>query len=138
MIRLLARTVLAVLANAVGLLVASALLDGFDINGAGFITAVLVFTVATVVLGPLVVKIALTSAAFLVGGIALVTTLIGLIITDLFTDGLTINGLDTWILATLIIWLCTVLASVILPLFIFKEALGNRKDRKEHRSEPEA
>ncbi len=135
MIRLLARIVLALLANTVGLLAASALLDGFSINGTAFVVAVIIFTLATVILGPLVAVIAVRSAPFLMGGIALVTTLVGLLITDLASDGLTINGLDTWIFATIIIWLCSVLASVILPLFIFKEAMGKRN---KHNAEQEA
>lgn len=129
MIRLLVRMFLALLANTVGLLAASALLDGFNINASGFITAVIIFTLATVVLGPLVISIALRNIPVLMGGVALVTTLVGLIITDWFSDGLSISGASTWLLSTLIVWLCSLLATVILPLFMFKQILGNNKDK---------
>lgn len=129
MIRLLASLVLTLLANAVGLFIASVVLSGFEINGIAFVTAVLIFTVAEVVAGPLITKIAMQNIPSLLGGIALVTTLVGLIITDIFSDGLTIKGLDTWILATLIVWLCSLLASLILPLVIFKKALDKNKTK---------
>ena len=134
MFRLLVRGLLALIANAVGLWVASLLLDGFDINASGFITAVVIFTVATVILGPFIGKVAFRNLPALMGGIALVTTLVGLIITDLISDGLSITGLDTWVLATLIVWLCSLLATVILPLFLFKTILAD--DKKDKKTEP--
>lgn len=127
MLRLIARLVVGVLANAVGLLVASALLDGFSVNASSFVLAVMVFSAATVVLGPLVLKVAVTSASFLVGGISLITTLIGLIITRLLTDGLHIEGLSTWITATVIIWMFSMVANLILPLLIFRKVLKNNQ-----------
>ena len=136
MVRLLVRGLLALIANAVGLYAASLVLDGFDIDGTGYITAVVIFTLATVVLGPLVVKIAFRSLPALMGGIALVTTLVGLIITDAISDGLTISGLDTWVLATLIVWLCSLLATVILPLVMFKQILSDKNEAKKPRTPP--
>lgn len=128
MIRLLANLTLAILANAVGLLAASVLLDDFSISGVAFVTAVLIFSAVTTVLGPLVTKIALTSAPYLMGGIALVTTLLGLIITSLISDGITINGITTWAVATLVVWLFSLIGSVLLPLVIFKKTLEKHKE----------
>jgi hypothetical protein len=128
MIRLIASLVLTLLANAVGLIIASVLLSGFEINGVAFVTAVLIFTITEVVAGPLITKMALQNVPSLLGGIALVTTLVGLIVTDIFSDGLTITGLDTWILATLIVWLFSLVASLVLPLVIFKKALDKKHD----------
>lgn len=136
MIRILIRGFLALLANAVGLLAASMLLDGFEINGVAFVTAVLIFTLATVILGPFVAKMALRNIPVLMGGVALVTTLVGLVITDVFSDGLSISGASTWILATLIVWLCSLLATVILPLFMFKKILSDSKDNKSEQLHP--
>jgi putative membrane protein len=130
MIRLLVRGLLALVANAVGLYIASLVLDGFNISGTGYVTAVIIFTLATVILGPLVTKIAFRNMPALMGGIALVTTLVGLIITDLISEDLSISGLDTWVLATLIVWLCSLLATVILPLFLFKQILSDDKKQK--------
>ena len=66
----------------------------------------------------------------LTGGVALVTTFVGLLVTDTLSDGLNVSGISTWIMASLIVWLCALLAGVILPLFLFKKALDTRDDRK--------
>lgn len=128
MIRLIAATVVRLLANAFGLLVASLLLSGFSISGIAFIWAVVIFTLAEVILDPLILKIALTNVPAIRGGVALVTTLVGLIITNILSDGLTITGLSTWILATLIVWLAAVVAIIILPLIVFKKTLEKAKN----------
>ena len=128
MIRLLAMLVLSLLANAVGLFVASLLLDGFSIDGVSFIIAVAIFTLAEVVLDPLITKVAITNVPALRGGVALVSTLVGLIITTLVSDGITISGLNTWVLATLIVWLFALIATLVLPLVIFKKTLAKNKN----------
>ena len=126
MIRFLLRTVLALLGNALGLWVAALVLgDDMDITGAAFVIAVVIFTVLTAVLQPLVTKIAVQNAPALQGSSALVTTFLGLLITDLVSDGLSIDGALTWVLATVIVWLGALLAGVLLPLFLFKEHLAD-------------
>jgi hypothetical protein len=115
--------VLTLLANAVGLFAASIIINGFEISGLAFISAVLIFTAVEVVAGPLITKIALKNAPALLGGIALVTTFVGLFITNLFSDGISFDGISSWVLATLIVWLFALLASLVLPLFIFKKTL---------------
>jgi uncharacterized membrane protein YvlD (DUF360 family) len=131
MVRFLAQSTLSLIANAVGLIMASALLDGLSIDTLSFIIAVLIFTVSTMLLGPFVASMAEKYASFLVGGIALVTTFVGLLITTIFSNGISIDGLDTWVVATFIVWLFSVIANVLLPLVLFKKALGNIKEGKE-------
>ena len=128
--RLLAQMSLSLLANALALVAASILLTGFTINGLAFAVAVCIFTASTVILEPLITKIARQNAPYLLGGIALVTTFVGLLVTTLVTDGLSITGIATWVIATLIIWLATIVASLVLPLFLFKELLGNHRKAK--------
>lgn len=130
MLRLIASATLHLIANSIGLVIASVLLDGFSIDGPAFIMAVLIFTVTEVVAGPLITKIALTNVPSLIGGIALVTTFIGLLITDIFSGGLSITGINTWILASLIVWLCALIAGLLLPLVLFKKVLENHKSDK--------
>ena len=127
--RLLAQTILLLLANALALLAASILLIGFTINAVGFVLAVCIFTASTVLLEPLITKIAREKAPYLLGGIALVTTFVGLLVTTLVTDGLSITGIRTWLFATLVIWLATVVASLVLPRFMFKEVLSNHSKK---------
>jgi hypothetical protein len=127
MVRLLARTALTLVANAIGLLVASIVVKGFSVNGFSFIIAVLFFSVSTIVLGPLIIKITMQNANYLMGGIALVTTFVGLLLTTVFTDGLSINGLSAWLASTFIVWVFSVLANVLLPLVLFKKILSDKK-----------
>jgi len=126
MLKFFARMALSLLANALALLVASVLLTGFAINGLAFVVAVFIFTASTTILEPLITKIATQNAPYLLGGIALVTTFVGLLVTMLITDGLRITGIGTWVMATLITWLATVVGSLILPRFLFKEVLGSK------------
>jgi uncharacterized membrane protein YvlD (DUF360 family) len=126
MLKFFARMALSLLANALALLVASVLLTGFAINGLAFVVAVFIFTASTTILEPLITKIATQNAPYLLGGIALVTTFVGLLVTTLITDGLRITGIRTWVMATLITWLATVVGSLILPRFLFKEVLGSK------------
>jgi len=128
MIRLLLRTLLALIGNALGLWVASLVLDDMSISGAAFVVAVVIFTVLTFVLQPLVTKVAVQNAPALQGSSALVTTFLGLLLTDLLSDGLSIDGVLTWVLATVIVWLGALLAGVILPMFLFKELLAEDRD----------
>ncbi len=127
MVAMVFRFILSLIANAIGLLMASIFVEGFSINGLSFVVAVLIFSITTVVIGPLIVKIAFTSASFLMGGTALITTFFGLFITNLLTDGIVVEGLVTWVLATLVVWIFAMIGNVILPLFLFKKWLGNDK-----------
>jgi len=127
MLRILASTCLYVLGNAVGLLVASIVLPGFTINLLSLIVVAVVFTVIVVVATPLLVKISIKNVPQLSGGVALVATLVGLIGASMFSDGLTIDGLTTWILAPLIVWLVSLVAGLVLPLILFKKVLDERK-----------
>lgn len=131
MIRLLARAALMVLANAAGMIVAAILLPNFRFTNLGFIISVVFFTVSSIILEPLILKIAIKYIPAMRGGIALVSTFVGLLLTMLFTDSLRISGLATWIIAPLIVWVFSLIAAVILPLFLFKKALGKISERSE-------
>jgi uncharacterized membrane protein YvlD (DUF360 family) len=127
-IRLLVRTFVALVANAVGLLVAAAVLDGFELTWSGFVVAVIIFTVAFALLQPFLISQLRGRNSAMLGGTALIATLVSLIITDLVTDGLNISGVGTWIAATVIVWLAALLAAFILPFLGLKRFLENRRD----------
>ena len=129
--RFLAQTALLLMANAIALVVAAMFLPGFSINARGFVVAVCIFTASTVILEPLISKFARQSAPYLLGGIALVTTFVGLLVTTLLTSGLSITSVGTWVVATLIIWIATVVASLVLPRFLFKGTLSDKGKAKE-------
>ena len=61
-------------------------------------------------------------------GAALLATLVALIVTDLVSDGLTIDGAGTWIAATVIVWLAALLAAFILPFLGLRKFMEERRD----------
>ena len=126
MVRLIAVTVVELVANAIGLLVAKWLLPGFVITPAGFLWVIVIFTAARFILAPLIFKLSFKYVRALTGGIALVTTFVGLLVTTWLSDGLQITGFSTWVIATLVVWLFGVIAVLVLPLVIVKKALAQR------------
>jgi putative membrane protein len=126
-IRLLVRTGIALAANAVGLLIAAAVLDDMEVDATSFVVAVVIFTVVFAVLQPfLAVQLRRLGPAAL-GGVALVATLVFLILTDLVSDGFSISGVVTWISATVIVWLGGLIATFVLPFLGLKKFLDNRR-----------
>ena len=128
MIRLIIRTIVALAANAVGLLVAAAVLDDMHLDAGGFVVAVVIFTIVFALLQPfLVVQLRRAGPAAL-GGVALIATLISLIITDLVSDGFSIDGAVTWLLAAVIVWAAALIAAFVLPFLGLKRFLEERRD----------
>ncbi len=125
MIRLLVRTAVLLLANAVGLIVASLVLSGFDIDVTSFIVAVVIFTVVLALMQPFLASSLRRRGSSALGGVALIATLVSLIITDLISDGFSIDGIGTWIAAAVIVWAAALLAAFILPYLGLKKYLEN-------------
>ena len=123
MVRALIKLLLELVGNALGLLIAAAVLDGMEIDGSAFVLAVLIFTGISLITQPLITKMALKNAEALQGSSALITTFIALVLTALISSGLQIDGFDTWIFATLIVWLVTLVAGIILPMIFLKKVV---------------
>ncbi|CAN5293337.1 phage holin family protein [soil metagenome] len=122
MIRFLIRTVILLGSSAVGLIVATLLLDDMTVTGKGFIITVVIFTAAQAILAPFIAVVAKKNAPAFLGGIGLISTLIALLIASWISGGIDISGAGTWILASLIVWLATALATLLLPLVVFRKA----------------
>lgn len=128
MIRFLISAAIFLASAALGLLVADAVLDDLSLSATSFVVVVAVFAALQSVLQPFVAKMARQYAPPLLGGIGLVTTFVALLVTSLVNDGLQISGLDTWIFASLIVWIVTMLATLLLPLIFVKNRVANRRD----------
>lgn len=126
MVRLALSILVQLIANAIGLVVAASLLDDMSLEAGGFLVAVLVFTGVNVLVLPLVQKTALTKSSALLGSTALVAALIALVVTTVTTDEMRIDGLTTWLLATVIVWGAALIATLLLPVLVFKRL---REDR---------
>ncbi|MWB99151.1 phage holin family protein [Agromyces seonyuensis] len=127
MVRFLIGIGISLLSAAFGLLVASWVLPDFHLEWGGFLIAVIVFTVAQAILSPWIFNLARKYASAVLGGIGLVSTFVALLVASLFPNGIVIDGIVTWILATLVIWIITALGAWLLPLWWLKE---RREDRK--------
>lgn len=127
MIRLAASAVVNLVANVVALVVASLIVPDLTLQVSGFVTAVIFFTLVSVVIEPLVRQVAIKSVPAILGSTALVATLVSLVATTALTDGLRISGLSAWILSTVVIWAAAIAARLLLPLVIFKRVLAETR-----------
>lgn len=127
-IRLLVRTAIVLIGNAVGLIVASLVLDGFSIDVTGFIVSLIIFTITVALMTPFLASTMRRnqSASAALGGVALISTFVALLVTDLLSDGVSISGVGTWIAATVIVWLGSLIAVFVLPYLGLKRYLDNR------------
>jgi uncharacterized membrane protein YvlD (DUF360 family) len=126
MVRLLISFAISLVSAALGLLLAAWILDDFHVEPGGFLVAVLVFAIAQAILSPFIFNVARQYASALLGGIGLVSTFVALLIASLFPGGIRVDGVVTWILATLIIWIVTALGVWLLGLWWLK---GRREKR---------
>jgi len=131
MVRLLLRALIFLASAALGLLAAAAVLDDFTVTASGFIVTVVVFAVAQSVLSPFILKMSTRYAPAFLGGIGLVSTFVALLLAHLLTDGLRIAGAATWVLATIIVWAVTALATFALPFVLLRERRRGRTDDAE-------
>ncbi|MDV3127973.1 phage holin family protein [Mycobacterium sp. 21AC1] len=121
MIRFLLRVAIFLASSAIGLLAAAWLVPGVSVSVFGFVTAVVIFTVAQGILSPFFLKMASRYASAFLGGIGLVSTLAALILASVLTHGLSIRGIGSWIAATVVVWLVTALATLLLPMLVLKK-----------------
>ncbi|MBV1892467.1 MAG: phage holin family protein [Ilumatobacteraceae bacterium] len=109
--------------NALGLVLAALLLKDMSLGGTAFLIAVLIFSAISMIAKPLIEKVALKNVEALQGSSSLITTFIALVLTKLISDGLDIDGVSTWVIATVIVWLVTLLAGIILPMIFLKKVI---------------
>lgn len=115
MTNLLKRLALAAGANGLLLLLAAVLFDKFELSFIGWLIAAVLFTVLTLLLGGVMDALAgkYAAQATFLGGLA--TTWVALLITDQLTErkNFDLEGLGTWVLTVLIVWLGTVVYGLV-------------------------
>lgn len=126
MIRFLLRTAVFLGSAAIGLLVAAWLVPGVSVRPAGFVVAVVIFAAAQAILSPFFLKMASRYASAFIGGIGLVSTLAALLLASVFTHGLSIRGIGSWVAATVVVWLVTALATLLLPMLVLKQKTAGK------------
>jgi uncharacterized membrane protein YvlD (DUF360 family) len=127
MVRLLIRTLIALVTSAVAFVVADIVLDGFNVSyPEGLIIPVVIFTLATVLLSPVVEAMVKQYASWASIALGLIVTWLSLLITELLTDSLSISGLSTWVFAILIVWLASIVTALVMGL-LFRSSLQERR-----------
>lgn len=133
MITFLFRGLLYLVSAALGLIVADALLDGFQIQWDkwwGFVICILIFAILQSVLAPWISTLADRYAPVLMGGIGIFSTLAALVIVVLLPiGGLRIVDVSGWLLGAVIVWLVTAIGSVLLPLIFLKKRVEEKRSR---------
>lgn len=124
MVRMLLNTLVFLGSAAIGLLAAAWLVPGVHVAVSGFVVAVVVFALAQAVLAPFIAKMASRYASAFLGGIGLISTFVALLLASVLTHGLSIRGAGSWIAATVVVWLVTAIATVVLPLLVVKKKAG--------------
>ncbi len=119
--RLLVRIAVFLGSSALGLLAADFLVPGVSVPLWGFVTAVVIFTVAQAILAPFFLKMATRYASAFLGGIGLVSTFVALLLASLLSNGLSIRGVGSWIAATVVVWLVTAVATAVLPMLVLRD-----------------
>ncbi len=130
MIRFLVRTAIFLVSAAIGLLVTAQFVDGVEVTAGGFLAAVVIFAVIQSILAPFIAKVTARNASALLGGVGLLSTFVALWLTTLLGDSLTIDGgVGTWLTATVIVWLATALATLLIPLILVKAGVEAARAR---------
>ena len=134
MIMFLIRSLIFLASAAVGLIVADLVLPGFRIDWAdwwGFLLAIVIFAVLQSVLAPWLARVAQRNAPVLLGGIGIVSTLVALLVVVLLPrSGLTIADAMTWVLAPVLVWVVTALATLLLPVLLIRKKVEERRDER--------
>jgi len=130
-IAFLIRAAIFVVSAALGLIVADLLLAGFHIDWSdwwGFVLAVVIFAVIQSVLSPFVFKMTHRHAPAMLGGIGIISTFVAIVIVVLIPSaGIGISEPLAWVLAPVIVWLVTALATWLLPPLFLKKEVAERR-----------
>lgn len=98
---------------AVGILVSGAVLSRFSFNATAIVETTLVFWFVHLAAQFMALKVLVHQPSIALAGLlALASTIVALIIVNVIVSGLTIRGLNTYVFATLIIWVTTSISDI--------------------------
>jgi uncharacterized membrane protein YvlD (DUF360 family) len=123
--QILLRAVLLLVSWATGLLVVTRIVPGVSLSVQSFIVAVVVFAVAQAMLSLTILKLPHQYASLLLGGTGLVLTIVALILASVLTQGLTIDGMASWLATTVVVWLMTTIGAITLPELLSRDGAGS-------------
>jgi putative membrane protein len=123
-VRLIASILVSLATSAIALLVAAAVLDGFDVSTVTFPILVVEFALILLIARAAIETIVDKNAHVFSSFVGLIGAFAALVVTDVLSDGLSIDGASTWILATLIVWGGMIVADLLLGRWLFRRVAG--------------
>ena len=124
--RLVARLVTSVVAAFVALLIAALLFDDFRIDELAFPLVVGIFVLVILVARPALENLIDENLQWAASFVGLVAAFVSLLVTDLLSDDLEIEGFMTWILASVIVWVASVVADQLVGRWLMRRLAGER------------
>jgi hypothetical protein len=124
---MLAHLIVALVTSAVALAVAALVLPGFDVSGLTFPVLVIEFALILVIARAAIETIIDKNVHVLSSFVGLIGAFVALLVTNAVSDGLTIDGIDTWIFATLIVWGGMILADLLIGRALFRRITGKER-----------
>lgn len=129
--RILVRALVFLGSAALGLLAAALILDDVEVSASGFIITAVIFAVVQSLITPLLEKVARDKARALLGGVGVIAALVALLVASLVGDALTITGGPlAWVLAALIVWVVTAIATMLLPAALVRAGVESAGDKR--------
>jgi hypothetical protein len=119
--QILLRGILLLASWAIGLLIAAWIVPRVSLSVPGFIVALAVFVVTQAILSMPILRLPHRYASLLLGGTGLALTIVALILASVLTQGLTIDGMASWIATTVVVWLVTTIGAITLPELLIRE-----------------
>ena len=99
---------------AVGIVLSTAIFDGFSSSATGLVEATIVFWIVFLIVNFLALRVLIRQPSVgLAGLLALGSTIVSLIIVNLIVSDISIHGVSAYLGATVVIWIATVVADSI-------------------------
>jgi hypothetical protein len=99
---------------ALGILLSSAALSKFSVNATAVVEASILFWIIHIAVQVLALRVLVRQPSIALAGLlALASTIVSLIIVNAVVSGLVIKGLQTYVLATLIVWVTTSVSDIV-------------------------
>lgn len=129
--RFLIRLLISLAAGALGIIVAALLLSGVTLTASGFLWALLIYAATQALLLPFIMSSADRRDSMpLAAASGVISTFLALLVADLLSTGLQIEGIGTWFMATVIVWLVSLIGLVVIPFLLVKAGLERAREAR--------
>lgn len=121
--RIVLRAVVLLVSWAIGLAVAAWIVPNLRVSAPGFVVAVTVFAIAEALTSLVILKLPHEYASLVLGATGLALTVVAIGLASALTHDFSVNGLASWVAATVVVWLVTTVGAITLPeVFAHMEA----------------